>query len=430
MGQGVNYNQGLRAAVVHGLTLRGYTPIMLGDDTGNTGNEKYLYNTMGNTLSHQSKGGITLRQLIDGSSPLGPLVTALSQKPEIGFMHCGTNGVTADDANRFFQLWAGMKNNAPLFWVTPLDSISTAVDYYNIDTARAASTEIIRTAAKTAGVKCCIINGPQAIGRWAWYPINGATISAPDSTDTAADTVTWTVDPGLISGQEVKPLSTVGGLTADTTYWVNRASSGTYSFHTSRANAIAGASKVNLTASITSRIAPNHMTAGDNNANGLFVDSTHVTPEANLLTYAAIHAQLFGMSIDAAVKELTSSGPFAPVPWMQGQATTTGTQTVFNGQNASRKKVITSINARADAGAALTGLVVAVRKSQDGSTTSRTRTLWAFDLLASTRYGHTWEAKSLASECSGPVAHYNEEVQVILTGGGGYVTLGLQQLVA
>lgn len=75
--------------------------------------------------------------------------------------------------------------------------------------------------------------------------------ATPSSTNTGTDVVTFGVAPGWATGSMVVPAATVGGLTAGTVYFYNAASSTTGSFHTTLANALAGTSKVNLTANVT-----------------------------------------------------------------------------------------------------------------------------------------------------------------------------------
>lgn len=78
----------------------------------------------------------------------------------------------------------------------------------------------------------------------------------PVSTDTTAETVTFTLAHGWTVATMVTVSATVGGLTAGTTYYVNIVSGTVVSFHTTVADAIAGTNKVNLTANITSYVIP------------------------------------------------------------------------------------------------------------------------------------------------------------------------------
>jgi hypothetical protein len=80
--------------------------------------------------------------------------------------------------------------------------------------------------------------------------------ATPSSTDTAADTTTFATAHGWVSGTIVTPASTIAGLTGGTRYFINAASSTTISFHTTVAAALAGTSKVDLTANVTVQIIP------------------------------------------------------------------------------------------------------------------------------------------------------------------------------
>ena len=76
------------------------------------------------------------------------------------------------------------------------------------------------------------------------------------STDTTNEIVTFSVDPGWYNGTILTPASTIGGLTAGTTYYVHRITSLTFSFHTTVADAMSGANRVNLTANVTQQLNP------------------------------------------------------------------------------------------------------------------------------------------------------------------------------
>lgn len=76
----------------------------------------------------------------------------------------------------------------------------------------------------------------------------------PSSTNTTADTVDFAVAHGWVTGTIVRITFTVGGLTADTNYYIRAIDSDTIAFYTTRANAFSDTSRVNLTASITQQI--------------------------------------------------------------------------------------------------------------------------------------------------------------------------------
>lgn len=85
-------------------------------------------------------------------------------------------------------------------------------------------------------------------------PVYSPNSLTPSATDTTGDTVDFAAAHGWTSGTMVTPVTTGGGLTAGTTYYINATDADTVSFHTTLTNALAGTSKVDLTASITSQL--------------------------------------------------------------------------------------------------------------------------------------------------------------------------------
>lgn len=78
-----------------------------------------------------------------------------------------------------------------------------------------------------------------------------SSILTPSSTDTGTDVVTFGSAHNLQTGAYCRPFDTIGGLSAGTDYWFNAATTTTGTFHTTLANALAGTSKVDLTANVT-----------------------------------------------------------------------------------------------------------------------------------------------------------------------------------
>ncbi len=76
----------------------------------------------------------------------------------------------------------------------------------------------------------------------------------PSSTNTSTDVLTFGAAHGLATGAWVRVNETGGGLTAGVDYWFNAASTTTGSLHATLATALAGTSKVDLTASITATL--------------------------------------------------------------------------------------------------------------------------------------------------------------------------------
>lgn len=89
------------------------------------------------------------------------------------------------------------------------------------------------------------------------YPVYAPpSVGVPASTDTAADTVTFSTAPPWVNGTMVVSTNTSGGLTIWTNYFVHKVSSLVWSFHTTVAAALAGTGPVNLTANVTGSILP------------------------------------------------------------------------------------------------------------------------------------------------------------------------------
>jgi hypothetical protein len=81
-----------------------------------------------------------------------------------------------------------------------------------------------------------------------------ATADTAASTDTGANTITFTEAQGWATGSLVTVNATGGGLTALTAYWWKAATATSGSFHPTLADALAGTNTVDLTASITATV--------------------------------------------------------------------------------------------------------------------------------------------------------------------------------
>lgn len=443
IGVGTGYNQGLRAAICVGMILEGISPTFVGDNTGSTSQENLLYNSLGGArmLSHQCKGGLTVQNIVDGSSPLTALSVALkAYNPDIVILSAGTNGATASSCDILLKTVNDFKSGMPLVWIGALPSANNATYYYNRDSAREAYNDIIRAAIRRA---VTTLNGPArrlfvdpapAFGLWCRYPINTTGV-IPASTDTTGDTVTFSYDPGFYSGQEVKVPSTVGGLTGDTTYYVNRNSATVYSFHTSRANGVAGTSKVDLTANITYPVIPNGMIANNNNANApLSYDGTHPEPEGNLMLWAYAHAMVFGRPIQKVMDMFCKIEPYAPTDLSWGADIAT-TNVTIPGQSLNRKTVFESLTVYSnEASNTITVTITKQRISKDReSATSPTVTAtigqWAFEVAPGATRGKSFSAAELAAMTGGGVAWYNEVWNIAVANGTGNVEANFKQMV-
>jgi Repeat of unknown function (DUF5907) len=88
------------------------------------------------------------------------------------------------------------------------------------------------------------------------YPVYTPRPATPTSTDTGADTVTFSTAPGWETGTLVTVSANGGGLVVTNLYFLHKVSGTVYSFHSTVANANSGSSPINLTASITAQIIP------------------------------------------------------------------------------------------------------------------------------------------------------------------------------
>lgn len=97
------------------------------------------------------------------------------------------------------------------------------------------------------GAKLSILSGATF-----YNPLNKALV--PSATSTGSDTVDFAAAHGWLTGSVVVVDATVGGLSVQTPYYINVVDSDTISFHLTHAAALAGTSKVDLTATITQTI--------------------------------------------------------------------------------------------------------------------------------------------------------------------------------
>ena len=133
--------------------------------------------------------------------------------------------------------------------------------------------------------------------------------ATPDYTETDDETITFEEDPGWYDGIAVQPNSTGGGLTSGNTYYAHRIDELTFSLHTTYANAIADASRVNLTASITATLAPTtQVTVIATNTEDAYAD----------YIYRVTTTTLFPESFTIALSYLLAS--FLAMPVIKGKA--------------------------------------------------------------------------------------------------------------
>lgn len=416
-------DMGLRLPIAVSLKAHGLDPSFVGDISDNAATARWFYNTFGNVTRHQAVGGITTQTFINGNgSTLTSLATALAAwKPDVLFLCVGTNDTSPGNLDEYKTILAVCKayrQDMPVVWYSPFDSNSTTVEYYNVDTGRAATKENIRAACLAATNSYVFyVDSAQALGQWTWYPLAGLGY-VPASTDTGAETVTFTSDKWF-DGTEVVPSATGGNLTAGTTYYVHRNSAAVYTLHTTRAEAMAGTPDINLTASITATLTPNTVQAANNNANGVFADGTHLRHPSPLLVAGAGTAQLFGYTVAEELALATTFEPYAPVDWTDSGQDIAASATAVIVPGGSTKKVATSLvcyNAHATDTSTVT--LLKTRTSQDGSTVAIETGCLTFKVPAGATVGYTWTFQRDPGMRTGPVAHYNEGFKVAVTGGG------------
>jgi len=424
---GTGYNGGLRASIAAFLIAMGISPYMVGDDTGNS-NERILIQTLYQRLNNQAKGGITAAQFYAGSSPLTAFTTALAtNKPDIVFLHLGTNGILAADVDNILAAVAAYDSDCQVVWMTPYDSGGTSLEYLAYDSSRAAYVELIKARALASPYNnCCVIDTASVFNPLARFPVAG-TPAVPASTDTVANTFTFTADPGWYTTQEIIPAATGGGLTAGTTYYAIRTASKTYSLATSRANAIAGTA-LDITASITQVLNPNIDTAGASNvaytSNAHLVDSTHGNTDFNGILAAAVGSAIFGMSFKEALNVIQTMDPWGPTGFNQAAAVSNGQSWTPLGQTFSRKKVIQAISCvNPDASNVVTLTVLKTRFSGDkvsGSpTVSRVMTMAEITIPVSGQRGYSYDVLNELTKAGGSnVLHYGEELSFSVATGG------------
>jgi hypothetical protein len=88
------------------------------------------------------------------------------------------------------------------------------------------------------------------------FPVYNPRMATPSSTDTTADTCTFASAHGWVTGTMVTPYSTFGNLIAGNLYFIRAMSSTVVQFHSTLADAINNASRVDLTVNVTSQITP------------------------------------------------------------------------------------------------------------------------------------------------------------------------------
>lgn len=87
-------------------------------------------------------------------------------------------------------------------------------------------------------------------------PVYAPQPATPTSTNTGANTITFSADPVFCTGTLVYVTATASGLTSFTEYWLRNLGGGTYSFYTGAGNAISDTARVTLSATVTQQLNP------------------------------------------------------------------------------------------------------------------------------------------------------------------------------
>lgn len=143
----------------------------------------------------------------------------------------------------------------------------------------------------------------------------------PSATDQGADTVDFASAHGWVTGTVATPSATGGGLTAGTIYYLRAVDSDTVSFHNSAADAESGASKQNLTASITAEIRPFgkagttlYFTPYKGNRLGLYTGSTWVIRTFSEISFT-LSALISGRNYDVFIYDNAGTPTLELLAW-------------------------------------------------------------------------------------------------------------------
>lgn len=124
-----------------------------------------------------------------------------------------------------------------------------------------------------------------------YYAPIGGEDAAPTSTSTSANTLTFADDPKWPTGLGMKPDATGGGFTGGATVYCRVSDLGSYTFHTTLADAQTGASPIDITGTVTTTFRP----LGRDNGNPIKADTCYWrSPVVNMMHEAdALEAEIF-----------------------------------------------------------------------------------------------------------------------------------------
>lgn len=423
-GSGVpSYNQGVRLAVAAGLVAEGFSPVMVGDNTGNSGQESSLYEAYGGNLASHTLGGNTGRDIVLGRSSGGQTLRAFATafptfSADLVVVCLGTNGITLDDARDILNVIKA-NGNPVVAWIGAVPTASRALEYMGVNTTNRAYNTIIRQALKESAVRSVFVEPATAFGIFCRYPINGG---AHQSTSITAgtDIITFAHDPGLFTAEEVEVAAATDELAVSTKFYVIRTTATTYKLATSRANALAGTAIDLVDTTPAPALIPTN--AGHTNliANApASTDGTHPSVEGNAMLWAPAHAAIFGRTIPETCALLQQMPPFQPNDLSYANDISAAANETPIGQDLCRKKQLVSLTVNnPDASTSATITVTKIRYSADGSTVSRTIGAWTFKVPAGVTRGesYTFNASQIAAITGGGVAWYNERWNIAVAG--------------
>lgn len=177
---------GLRLAIFALWGLLGVPVYAVGDIKGTAANNRYLWNTLGqggsttDQLAMQAEGGKKTIDLLNGTSNLSKLSTALATNKPAFIMGCiGMGDTTPGDATQYRQLLQTIRDwnaTVPFVVAGAPDSASLTTVYYNVDGGRADLRTTLRTAIRDFHNSKFVYSDPSvSMGLFTRYPTSDYT---------------------------------------------------------------------------------------------------------------------------------------------------------------------------------------------------------------------------------------------------------------
>lgn len=182
---------GLRVPMMALLIQLGVNVQCVGDVTGTTTNDMYLFNTLGLgstngvDIKHQSQGGKATIDLLRGTNLLSTLQVALKNNAPRLLLSCiGTNdSASVTPQSRYDELFDTVYNyggdSCPMGVLTPPDSNDVTKSYYNNDLGRSDTKFLLKAAARSRPRGMLTLADTQAIlGLQTRYPQTASQLAA------------------------------------------------------------------------------------------------------------------------------------------------------------------------------------------------------------------------------------------------------------